>query len=96
MLKGTIVFRLTNVGTKSEGKFPFLECEGGELIRVWKAGDISFEGSDFMPYDGMSVILSGEYNENGIFVADSVSTNIPDAEPAQCDVEETDSEKSDS
>jgi len=76
-LKGTVVFRLSNVGTKSEGMRPLLYVGGGSFIRIWKTNDISFEGNELKQYDGKYVELQGDFDENQVFLAETVEVLYP-------------------
>lgn len=72
MLEGVIVFQHTNIGSKSEGLRPFLYTGNGQYMQVWKNGDISFIGSDLLPYDSNRVEIEGEMNEYDIFCISSI------------------------
>lgn len=67
MLQGIIIFKLTNIGTKSEGIRPFLYSGNGSFQRVWIKGDYSLNGRMLAEYDGKTVSLEGELNEYDIF-----------------------------
>jgi hypothetical protein len=72
MIKGTILFVLINVGSKSEGQHPFLYEGNGVFRKVWLDGDISFAGDKLREYDGKYVSLSGEADENDVFIIKSI------------------------
>lgn len=72
MIKGTILFVLINVGSKSEGQHPFLYEGNGVFRKVWLDGDISFTGDKLREYDGKYVSLSGEADENDVFIIKSI------------------------
>ena len=69
MIKGKVIFQMANVGSKSEGCYPFLRLEDGKLVRLMLEGDNPFENSGLRVYDGKDVALEGEFNENGRFIA---------------------------
>lgn len=73
MLKGTIAFKLAEIGSKSEGTYPFLELENGDSVRIRMTDDNPFENSALREYEGMTVEVEGEYNENKIFIAKAVT-----------------------
>jgi len=75
MIEGTIIFKLANVGSKSEGVYPYLVSDSGEIFKIWKKGDISIDATALQPYDGKKVILTGEMSENDIFLINSVEEN---------------------
>lgn len=76
---GTVVFLLSNIGTKSEGVFPFLYVNRNTMYKLHLRGDDSFEERGFRPYDGMRVKVSGVKIEDikksvaaGTLIADTV------------------------
>ena len=73
MIEGIIVFQLTNIGSKSEGLRPFLYTGNAQYMQVWKDGDISFIGSDLLPFDSKRVVVGGEMNEYDIFCISSIN-----------------------
>ena len=68
MRKGIIVFRLINIGSKSEGLRPFLYQGKGDFQAVWMAEDQSLEGRALQRFDGKAVALQGEMGENDLFL----------------------------
>ncbi len=72
MIKGTVIFQMANIGSKSEGCYPFLRLEDGTLLKIAMAGDNPFENTALRPYDQKTVVLEGEKNENGKFIATSI------------------------
>lgn len=74
-MEGIIVFRLTNIGSKSEGILPFLYSGMGVFIRVWKNGDDSLNGKELQEFDGKRVTVEGKENEYGIFCIDKIQVN---------------------
>ncbi|MBR2341356.1 MAG: hypothetical protein IKA72_02990 [Clostridia bacterium] len=92
MMKGKIVFELTNVGSKSQGEFPFLVVEEGKKIKIGFRGDNPFEQPTLHLYEGKDVVVEGEFNENGKFIATSISEVVCDVEcvceEQVCDEEE--------
>lgn len=77
--RGTIVFMLTNIGSKSEGIKPFLYKGKGEFLDIWIPEDDSHLGNMIAKYDGQQVTLHGKFNEYNIFLIDIVES----ANPAQ-------------
>lgn len=67
MLQGIIVYKLTNIGTKSEGLKPFLYSGNGNFHCIWIKGDYSLNGQMLTEYDGKAVALEGEMNEKKVF-----------------------------
>ncbi len=72
-LTGVVVFRKVNVGSKSEGCFPFLQTEDGELVRLAKTGDDSFEQLSLLPFDGKQVTVVGTTNEFDVFCVQEIN-----------------------
>ena len=71
-MKGIVVFMLSNVGSKSEGVFPFLYLKNGEFLRIWLYDDYSVFGDKLKEFDAKYVSIEGETNENGTFVISSI------------------------
>ena len=82
MIKGTVVFKLASVGSKSEGVYPFLSLEDGKLVKIALKGDNPFENTALKAYDGKTVALEGDFNENGKFIATAVEEIVEAAEEA--------------
>lgn len=76
-MKGTVVFRPSNVGSKSQGVFPFLYLGNANFVRIWKTDDISFEGNLLKPFDGKYVELQGAFDEHEVFLAETVKILYP-------------------
>lgn len=72
MLNGTIVFKLTNIGSKSEGLRPFLYLGNGVFEQVWLVDDVSLDGSELRLYDTKKVSVTGEYTQQNIFLIQSI------------------------
>ena len=72
IIKGTLIFMSVNSSSKSEGVYPFLLTDEGQSIRIALIGDNPFENSKLKDYESMMVILEGELNENGKFIAERI------------------------
>lgn len=83
MIKGKVVFILTDVGSKSEGEYPFIELGKGKRAKVYLEGDDPFGNGGMRDYEGKTVVAEGEFNEYGIFIAKSVeiAEEAPQPEP---------------
>ena len=81
MIKGTVIFQMANVGSKSEGNHPFLRLEDGKMVKLGYLGDNPFTHATLRPYDLKKVVLEGEYNENGKFIATSIAEDVADVAP---------------
>ena len=79
MIKGTVIFQMANIGSKSEGIYPFLRLEDGKMVKVSLLGDNPFENTTLKSYDLKKVVLEGEFNENGKFIAVSIAEDAPAA-----------------
>lgn len=73
MKTGIIEFILSNVGSKSEKMQPFLKEEDGNLVEVFKEGDNPFNNDTLKEYEGKKVTITGEENEYGLFVIDTIN-----------------------
>lgn len=74
MLEGLIIFKLINVGSKSEGLRPFLYGGKGKFLEVTKADDYTLGCDSLLPFDGKRVTIDGELDENvDIFVINTIS-----------------------
>ena len=71
-VKGKIVFQLANVGSKSEGVYPFLLTEDGSQIKIAFLGDNPFENPTLREYESKDVVLEGEFNEYRKFIAETI------------------------
>lgn len=76
MIKGTVIFQMIAVGSKSEGNHPFLRLEDGTTVRIALEGDNPFAHTKLKEYELKKVVLEGEYNENGKFIATSIAEDI--------------------
>ncbi len=86
MMKGKIIFELTNIGTKSEFELPFLVLEDGKKVKIGFQGDNPFEQPTLHLYDQKNVVVEGEFNENGKFIATAIEEVVSEAEPV-CDTQ---------
>lgn len=72
MIEGTVFFKLANVGSKSEGVYPFFLTKNQTILRVWKKDDFSLNGIALKPYEGKHVVIRGEMDENNIFLISDI------------------------
>ena len=72
MKTGVIQFILSNVGSKSEKMQPFLKEADGTLVEVYKESDNPFNNETLKPYEGKTVTITGEENEYGLFIIDTI------------------------
>jgi hypothetical protein len=77
MIKGTVIFQMANVGSKSEGNHPFLLLEDGSTVKLGLVGDNPFMHTKLRAYENKNVVLEGDYNENGKFIATSIAEDVP-------------------
>lgn len=70
--EGTVVYKPTNVGSKSERLTPFLYEGKGEYLKIWKLGDPSLLGEYLTKYDGKHVTLHGNINEYDVFLIETI------------------------
>ena len=72
-LKGTVVFNYANVGSQSEGIYPFIYNDYASFIMIYMVDDNPFENNSLKPYDGKKVIIKGDYNDYGTFVVEEIN-----------------------
>ena len=72
MIKGTVIFKLTNKGTKSESEQPFLRVQEGVEFRIMAKGDNPFMHDILRPYENRDVEIDGRFNERRIFIATDI------------------------
>jgi hypothetical protein len=77
MIKGTVIFQMANVGSKSEGNHPFLLLEDGSTVKLGLVGDNPFMHTKLRAYENKNVVIEGDYNENGKFIATSIAEDVP-------------------
>ena len=88
-MRGTVIFKKANVGSKSESFAPYLYCgRGVPMQRLLMKDDNPFENSGFDAYDGLPVELTGKILPSGTFLVETialvVSTDVrTDEEPAE-------------
>lgn len=71
-MKGIVVFKFENKGSKSEGSYPYLYLKNAEFLRIWREGDCSLFGEGLKEFDGKYVSVEGNYNEYNIFIASKI------------------------
>ena len=89
MTKGKVVFEVANVGSKSEGTHPFLIMEDGKKVKLGLLGDNPFMHTKLKPYNQKDVVVEGEFNDNGKFVATSIQVFNPEQEETKETVTDT-------
>jgi hypothetical protein len=53
------------------------------MVKLGYLGDNPFTHATLRPYDLKKVVLEGEYNENGKFIATSIAEDVADVAPTQ-------------
>ena len=64
MIKGTVIFQMANVGSKSEGSHPFLRLEDGKMVKLALRGDNPFMHTMLRPYDLKNVVTGTKVSED--------------------------------
>ena len=64
VLRGTVIFRQSDVGSKSEHLRPFLYCNKDSVIPLFLKGDNPFENNVLHEHDGEYVEITGEIRNN--------------------------------
>ncbi len=72
MKTGKIEFILSGVGSKSEKMQPFLREADGSLVEIFKEGDNPFKNESLKEYEGKTVTVTGEENEYGLLIIDTI------------------------
>lgn len=72
MIEGVIIFKLANVGSKSETLASYLYMGEGKFERVKMLGENPFTKSKLHDYDGQRVKLIGSYNDDGVFMVEGI------------------------
>ena len=70
--EGTVVYKLINVGSKSERLTPFLYEGNGQFLKIWMHGDSSLFSDYLKKYDGKHITLLGEINEYDVFLIETI------------------------
>ena len=90
-LKGKIVFVESNPGSKSEGRYPYIELDTGDRAKIFALNDNPFQNNLLDGYDGKTVEVEGEFNENCTFIASVINEVVEEAAPAEDEATETES-----
>lgn len=77
MLKGKVVFEFMSSGSKSDGFHPFLILEDGKKVKLALRGDNPFMHTKLKAYNEKNVVVEGEFNDNGKFIATEISEDAP-------------------
>lgn len=72
-MKGTVVFKFKNKGSKSEGNYPYLYLGNAEFLKIWLEGDATLFGKGLKVFDGKYVSVEGDYNEYNVFVISEIT-----------------------
>lgn len=70
ILQGTVVFRQSDSGSKSEGLKPFLYCNDNSIVPLFRKGDNPFENDSLKKIEGLNVILFGCFRNKVFEVSD--------------------------
>ena len=73
--EGIIIFLKQNIGSKSEGVYPFLYVSFNEIIRVYKIDDNPLSNESFFSFDAKTVRLKGTLKDSYFEVAQIVLLN---------------------
>lgn len=90
-LKGKIVFVEANLGSKSEGCYPYIELETGDRAKIFALNDNPFTNNILNGYEGKTVEAEGEFNENCTFIAEVINEVVEEAAPAEDEAAEAES-----
>ena len=80
MKKGTVVFQLSNVGSKSEGVLPYLYENNGVFTRIYANDDDPFSNEKLRQFDGRYVHAEGETNRHGVFCISDIAVESQENE----------------
>ena len=87
MLKGKIVFDRSDIGSRSEWVYPFIQLEDGEMIKILIEDEDPFESETLRALEGKLVIAEGEISDSGAFIATEVK-ECEDEQPSEQPAEE--------
>ena len=71
-LVGTVVFLMSNQGSKSEAVLPYLYVTQEKIVRTLFKGDNPFENASLRLYDGRRVKVFGTQKPNGTFLVERI------------------------
>lgn len=66
--RGTLHYRLSNVGTHAEGHYAFLTPEEGDEIKLCREGGAPMNDTWFRPFDGMETCVTGTLSHGWLVV----------------------------
>lgn len=73
-VRGVVIYKKTNAGTKSESVAPFLyRGRDAAMLRLLLKDDNPFENSGLDAYDGLSVELTGKMSPSGTFIVEAIA-----------------------
>lgn len=58
-LQGTVIFKLMNEGSKSEGNFPFLKIDDESIIAIYLENSNPFENNNLKEFEGKEITAEG-------------------------------------
>ena len=89
MLQGTVVFRMANLGSKSELGSPYLSVEDGKLVKIRVVGQNPFENTLLKEYEGKYVEVEGEYNDTRTFMITEIREIPTEGEAPSAETEDS-------
>ena len=92
MKTGIIEFILSGVGSKSEKMQPFLKEDDGNLVEIFKESDNPFKNDTLKEYEGKKVTITGEENEYGLFIIDTIEVIEEKADAEEAPIRKADIE----
>ena len=95
MLKGKIIFERSDIGSRNEWVYPFIQLDDGEMIKILVEDEDPFESETLRALEGKIVIAEGEISDSGAFIATEVKAcedEQPSEQPAEESAEEVEDE----
>ena len=67
-LQGTVIFKLMNEGSKSEGDFPFLKLADTHLIPIYLENSNPFENTTLKEFEDKEINAQGTMKEDVFYI----------------------------
>lgn len=84
MLEGVVIFKMANIGSKSEMLASYLYMGEGKFERVKMLGENPFMPSKLKEFDGLRVKAYGEYNDDEVYMIERLERACAESEaPAE-------------
>ena len=82
---GKIIFKTANTRSKSEGVYPYLQIEEDKFIKIRRANENPFENTTLKGFEGKTVSVEGELNENNTLIVTQIAEVVDETEQTEED-----------